>query len=43
MTAPQTDPVLPIPPGKALAIWGMISLSIPNSWLTASSTASDQP
>lgn len=42
VTAPQTAPVLPIPPPKQLAIRGMISLSISNSWHTASSTASDQ-
>ena len=43
-TAPQTAPVLPIPPAKPKAIRGMISfsVSISNSWHTARSTASDQ-
>ena len=42
--APQTAPVLPIPPAKPNAIRGMISLSmsISNSWHTARSTASLQ-
>jgi len=43
-TAPQTAPVLPIPPAKPKAIRGMTSssISISNSWHTAWSTASDQ-
>ena len=43
-TAPQTAPVLPIPPAKPKAIRGMLflSTSILNSWHTAKSTASAQ-
>jgi len=43
-TAPQTAPVLPIPPPNPLAIRGMASfpVSISNSWHTASNTDSDQ-